>query len=741
MKDGGSVALSSIAVSDPAPGQAESSGSTSRSRATRRAEEFVLATVERRYREVLDSIPSLSLLVFGPGLVVRLAAGSLLRRAGYDPDAMVGVPFGDAVSEPVGRRLVPELQRALRGSSVDTHFTSPVSGWEYVIRIRPVRDARGTVIGGLLLSEDVTGPRLLQRQLEQVQQASRVGSVRYEMGHGWVFDAMLWELLGLPETGPGVDPSGPALGPGRAHPDASWVIDLVVPEDRPRVQHAYGTVLTQGGEVTVDYRLRTAAAGELQYVRGTCQALVDDQGQLLQAMITHSDVTGSVVAMQSVESARTESANARTAMLRQASDLLVDSGKPVPELVQKVTELAAAGLGDGAMVRVIEPGGRAVEADFVAHRDPAARARLAEFAALSAPFFDRTAGVERWLYGRGRCVSSLHPDAASIVGPHGLTTPYGQIPHYIFAPIRHDGAVLGVLGVIRRDPDRPYDPGDDDLTQVLADRVGALIAQGRTRAWVEQQGRERAAILGRLTRLSAEQRELVDQLGDVEQRERILLAEAIHDDPMQTIVAAAMRIDTLAMSMSGEAGAELERLVDMLESAVDRLRTLIVALNPPDLSEGLGPALLNLARGIFTGTRTRVTFEGLQHASLSIATKGTVYRIFREALVNARKHADAGEVTLRVEDAADLVRVSLSDDGVGADSFDSAPGHLGMITMRARAHAEGGELSVSGSRGEGTHVVLVLPKRRADSSSPNDRRTTASQDARPSFPTDGASDS
>lgn len=741
MKDGGSVALPSIAVPEPVSGPVGPSRSTGRSRATQRAEEFVLAAVERRYREVLDSIPSLSLLVFGPGLVVQLAAGSLLRRAGYDPDTMVGLPFDEVVSEPVRRRLVPDLERALRGSSVDTHFTSPVNGWEYVIRIRPVRDARGTVVGGLLLSEDVTGPRLLQRQLEQVQRASRVGSVRYEMGHGWVFDPMLWELLGLIDAGSAAGTETAVRpGPGQAHADASWVIDLVVPEDRPRVQHAYGTVLAEGGEVTVDYRLRGSGTGGVQYVRGTCQALVDDQGRLLQAMITHSDVTGSVLAMQSVESARTESANARTAMLRQASDLLVDSGKPVPELVQKVTELAAAGLGDGAMVRIIEPGGRTVEADFVAHRDPSARARLAEFAALSAPFFDRSAGVERWLYGRGRCVSSLHPDAATIVGPDGLTTPYGQIPHYVFAPIRHDGAVLGVLGVIRRDPDRPYDPGDDDLSQVLADRLGAVIAHGRTRAVVEQQARERAAILGRITQLSAEQRDLVDQLGDVEQRERILLAEAIHDDPMQTIVAAAMRIDTLAMSLSGEAGAELERLVDMLESAVDRLRTLIVALNPPDLSEGLGPALLNLARGIFTGTRTRVTFEGPDHVGLSIGAKGTVYRIFREALVNARKHADADEVTLRVEDSADSVRVSLSDDGVGADSFDSAPGHLGMTTMRARANAEGGELTVSGSRGEGTHVVLVLPRRRADSSS-TDRRTMAGQHARPASPTDGASGS
>ena len=175
-----------------------------------------------------------------------------------------------------------------------------------------------------------------------------------------------------------------------------------------------------------------------------------------------------------------------------------------------------------------------------------------------------------------------------------------------------------------------------------------------------------------------------------------------------------MRIDTLAMALDGEPAHELDTLVSMLESAVNRLRTLIIALNPPDLSDGLGPALLGLAQGIFIGTDTEVHLVGLQHVALSTATKGTVYRIFREALVNVRKHAQASSVEIRLEHEQDHVRASLIDDGVGADSFDSGPGHLGMTTMRARAHAEGGRLTVAGSRGEGTRVTLVLPKKQAD---------------------------
>lgn len=686
-----------------------------------RAEELLLAAVERRYRDVLESVPNLSLLVFDPDLRLRLAAGSLLRRAGYDADSMVGRHLGDVLGDSVYRRIRSDLDRSLAGERVDSHYTSPRNGWQYSMRFRPVRDARGAIVGGLLLSEDVTGPKLLQQQLAQVQRASRVGSVRFAVGRGWVFDAMLRELLGLdPEPHPGRTLEEWLVGRDVDAPepetdsDVSRVMDLVLPEDRSRVRTAYGKVLAEGGEITIDYRLRHARTGALQYVQGTCEAIVDDDGQLLQAMITHADITGSVRAMQAAEAARVESAAARTQLLRQASDLLVDSGRPMRQLVQSVTDLAAAGLGDGAMVRVLEEHSARVEADFVAHRDPQARERLAAFAAESARTFDRTGPVERWIFGRGRCISSLHPDAAEIVGGDGLNTRYGTIPHFIFAPIRYDGAVLGVLGVIRRDPARPYEAGDDDLTQVLADRIGTVVAQARTRTWAEQQRRERFAILGRLTQLTAEQRELIDQLGDVEQRERILLAEAIHDDPMQTIVAVAMRIDTLAMSLDGKPAEELDTLVTMLESAVNRLRTLIIALNPPDLSAGLGPALLGLAQGIFIGTATQVHSVGLQHVELSTATKGTVYRIFREALVNVRKHAHAAHVEIRLEHDHDHVRATLTDDGVGAESFDSGPGHLGMTTMRARAQAEGGRLSVTGSRGEGTRVTLVLPRKQAD---------------------------
>ena len=176
---------------------------------------------------------------------------------------------------------------------------------------------------------------------------------------------------------------------------------------------------------------------------------------------------------------------------------------------------------------------------------------------------------------------------------------------------------------------------------MLADSVGSAFAESRLREVRDQERVERRAVADRLLELTYEQRELLEQLASTETRERALLADAVHDDPMQMIVAAILRIDYLRLSVAGEQGEELDRIATLLETSVERLRKLIVAITPPDLSDGLGVALRNLAEGIFIGTASVVRVIGPTNVGLNPPAKATAYRIMREALVNARKHAQA----------------------------------------------------------------------------------------------------
>jgi signal transduction histidine kinase len=276
--------------------------------------------------------------------------------------------------------------------------------------------------------------------------------------------------------------------------------------------------------------------------------------------------------------------------------------------------------------------------------------------------------------------------------------------------------VLGLLAVSRSTPDTPFEAGDADLVQVLADRAGAAVAESRALETAARGRLERDAVVDELRQLSDDQRELLDQFASLETRERSLLAEVIHDEPIQLIVAAILRIDLLS-ARSIDAGTdtvELDRIADLLETSVDRLRRLIVALMPPDLTDGLGVALRDLAGGIFVGTTTRFHVEGPMHLRITTPAKDAAFRILREALVNARKHARADNVTLRLDQLSAACVLTLTDDGIGSDTLDVVPGHLGMATMRARANAEGGRLRCDSLPGQGTTIELTLPMATAD---------------------------
>ncbi len=207
-----------------------------------------------------------------------------------------------------------------------------------------------------------------------------------------------------------------------------------------------------------------------------------------------------------------------------------------------------------------------------------------------------------------------------------------------------------------------------------------------------------------------QQRDQLEKLAGMEARERSQLAESIHDEPIQRIVAGMMRLENLCPRLDREAQAELELVSIQLEMAAAWLRELVVvALSPPILTDGIGAALDSLAHSIFAGTVTVYSSSGPLHAQLAPPAKEAAYRILREALINARKHAKATTVRLLLAERNGNVVLSLVDDGVGSDTLDAGRGHFGVATMRARADAEGGHLGIESTPGVGTVVTLTLP--------------------------------
>jgi signal transduction histidine kinase len=195
-----------------------------------------------------------------------------------------------------------------------------------------------------------------------------------------------------------------------------------------------------------------------------------------------------------------------------------------------------------------------------------------------------------------------------------------------------------------------------------------------------------------------------------EERERI--AGDVHDDPVQRIVALNMRLQLLRRSLKDPGEIELvERLLESVHTCIQSMRHLLFELRPPVLDEqGIGAAL----REYLQEREPDFTYhiEDLLDSQPASQSLIVLYRIAQEALANAYKHAEAThvEVTIKQHDGGLLVQIQ--DDGVGfAGEIPrvSAPGHMGLSSMRERAELQGGWCEISSLPGNGTTVRYWIP--------------------------------
>lgn len=199
--------------------------------------------------------------------------------------------------------------------------------------------------------------------------------------------------------------------------------------------------------------------------------------------------------------------------------------------------------------------------------------------------------------------------------------------------------------------------------------------------------------------------------------ERRRLAMGIHDDTVQAVLAASLRLQRLRRHLrgAGDAAGELvEEVQQDLDEAISRLRRLIFELHPPTLdSEGLAAAMrLYLGETLQPqGVQWSLQVDGA--VPQDQVTTALAYRLFREAVLNVVKHAHASTVRVDLASDTDRLRVEVTDDGVGfplGEAQQPAPGHLGMVASRQLCEAAGGEWHVDSAPGQGTRVRYAVPQ-------------------------------
>jgi len=210
-----------------------------------------------------------------------------------------------------------------------------------------------------------------------------------------------------------------------------------------------------------------------------------------------------------------------------------------------------------------------------------------------------------------------------------------------------------------------------------------------------------------------ERQELLVHLVRAQEAERVRIAADIHDDSIQAMAAAVLRLQQLRKRLSTETEVEaLDKLEEAFQGALTRLRHLTFNLRPLALERsGLAAALQAQLEQIQSEASLRFELTDHLTAEPPPETRVILYRIAMEALVNVRKHARADLVLVRLENTDGGWRVQIDDDGSGFTPADngSAPGHLGLTAMRERAQIAGGWWKLESRPGAGTSVSFWLP--------------------------------
>jgi ligand-binding sensor domain-containing protein/signal transduction histidine kinase len=216
-------------------------------------------------------------------------------------------------------------------------------------------------------------------------------------------------------------------------------------------------------------------------------------------------------------------------------------------------------------------------------------------------------------------------------------------------------------------------------------------------------------------------RQLARQLNmrfDERLAERTRIAQELHDTLLQGFLSASMQLHVAVDSMPTEspAKASLSRIIQMMSRVIDEGRNAVRGLrSSPGGTRDLALAfsLIRQELAIPGETEFRVIVEG-RPRPLHPMIRDEVYRIGREALVNAFRHSAAESIEVELEFALRRLRILVRDNGCGINAEvlqGGREGHWGLAGMRERAESIGARLQLWSGPLKGTEVELAVPAR------------------------------
>ncbi len=264
-------------------------------------------------------------------------------------------------------------------------------------------------------------------------------------------------------------------------------------------------------------------------------------------------------------------------------------------------------------------------------------------------------------------------------------------------PLKTGAEVIGVLII---GFNKPYEwlPTERELLRAIADRSALAIERAR----ITEALREREA---RIAELSA-------HLLRVQEEERKRISRELHDETGQALMVIRLYLGMLESSAGVRARAKIRETLTVVDRTIEGIRRIIGRLSPLVLQElGLIAAIRKEAKDLAktTGVKARVAVSD-DVGRLAPECEAAVYRVVQEALHNVAKHAQAKTVNIHMLREAELVRLTIEDDGQGMSKTSGFSGRsFGLAGMRERIGMLGGTIKVSSAKGKGTRIEVVVP--------------------------------
>jgi signal transduction histidine kinase len=281
----------------------------------------------------------------------------------------------------------------------------------------------------------------------------------------------------------------------------------------------------------------------------------------------------------------------------------------------------------------------------------------------------------------------------------GWPAAHPELTSFLGVPVKHCDEVLGIIFVASKQGRGGFTERDEELLTLFA----AHAAIALTNARLYERSRELSVL-----------------------EERARLARDLHDAVSQklfSIRANARAAAVLAARDPVRAAAGMKVIEDLGAEAQAELRAVIDGLAPPDL-DGLAGSLRRYAAlaGRAHGIPVHVTAADIP--PLGDRIEAALYRVAQEALHNALRHSGARQVSVSLSRTGRRVVLEVADDGAGFTVDGTGPGGtrpgatapdggaprgLGLASMRDRADAVGGVLTIRSVPGSGTTIRLAVP--------------------------------